>query len=437
MDRLEEQEVRATRIINYKTGLPERRHWSTGILKANIESLQDIWDHFRRRHDKLQRKSELRRHPYFTNKVFETTEREYKMILGFLYDEMSRLNQPLRNQMPQVPTAVQRTHLPRVELPKFSGAFEDWESFRDLFTSLIRQDTTLTGVQKLQFLKTSVQGSAKSTLDKLTITEANYEIAWQTLLKRYDNPRILVTQHLSTLASIPIIKREDSTALQDLMDTLNTKKAALRSLDCPVEHWDEIFVFFAVRALDPVTRRDWETSLGDSEDRVLYTKLSCFLQGRIHALKTNKLSKGHKTDSESSRKDNAKSQPPCQRPRHSSEMSFSTTTGPEPSSSKRVECMCNKQHYLATCPDFHSADIKRRRDMVTRLHLCYNCLRGGHLVAECPSMGRCLQCQSKHHTMIHQSIKRKAADAAQYDKNKRERVQNGNTATGNSKSTAD
>ena len=188
MDRLEEQEVRATRIINYKTELPERRLWSTGIIKANIESLQNIWDHFQRRHDKLQRSSELRRYPYFTNKVFEATEREYKMILGFLYDEMSPLNQPLRMPIPPAPTAAQRTHLPRVELPKFSGAFEDWESSRDLFTSLIGQDSTLTRVQKLQFLKTSVQGSTQSTLDKLTIIEANYEIAWQTLFKTVRQP---------------------------------------------------------------------------------------------------------------------------------------------------------------------------------------------------------------------------------------------------------
>ena len=220
------------------------------------------------------------------------------------------------------------------------------------------------------------------------------------------------------------------------MDTLNTKKASLRSLNCPVEHWDEIFVFFAVRVLDPVTRRDWETSLGDSEDRVLFTKLSCFLQGRIHALKTNELSRGHRMDRENSRRDNAKGQLPGQGSRHSTKMSFSTTAGPESSSSKRVECMCDKQHYIATCPDFLQADIKRPREMVARLRLCYNCLRGGHMVAECFSIGRCQKCQSKHHTMIHQSMKRKAADAVRCDKNKRERVQNCDTAAGNSRTTA-
>lgn len=47
-----------------------------------------------------------------------------------------------------------RTTLPRIELPQFSGQYEDWPSFRDLFQSFIWRDVETVLVEKLHYLKT-------------------------------------------------------------------------------------------------------------------------------------------------------------------------------------------------------------------------------------------------------------------------------------------
>lgn len=46
-----------------------------------------------------------------------------------------------------------RTTLPRIQLPQFSGRYEDWPPFRDLFTSLITNDQSISDVARLHYLK--------------------------------------------------------------------------------------------------------------------------------------------------------------------------------------------------------------------------------------------------------------------------------------------
>jgi hypothetical protein len=42
--------------------------------------------------------------------------------------------------------------LPRINLPSFFGRYEDWESFKDLFSSLVHDVASLPDSTKLQFL---------------------------------------------------------------------------------------------------------------------------------------------------------------------------------------------------------------------------------------------------------------------------------------------
>ena len=87
------------------------------------------------------------------------------------------------------------------KLPTWTGRADEWESYRDLFRSLIHSNKRLTGVQKLHYLKTSVQGEAKRAVNGITTTEANYAVAWQSLLDRYDNEHLLAQWHIYCLDS--------------------------------------------------------------------------------------------------------------------------------------------------------------------------------------------------------------------------------------------
>jgi len=79
-----------------------------------------------------------------------------------------------------------RTTLPRIQLPQFSGKYEEWHSFRDLFFSIIRKDTSTLLVEKLHYLKSCLKGEVELLVRSLPTTDENFDRAWKALLDYYD-----------------------------------------------------------------------------------------------------------------------------------------------------------------------------------------------------------------------------------------------------------
>nr|XP_029719013.1 uncharacterized protein LOC115261468 [Aedes albopictus] len=89
--------------------------------------------------------------------------------------------------------------LPRMNLPIFSGNYLEWQSFFDLFESLVHANPSLKDSQKLYFLKTNLDGEAASLISHLKIEDANYRTALDKLKSRYDKPREIANKHITTL----------------------------------------------------------------------------------------------------------------------------------------------------------------------------------------------------------------------------------------------
>ena len=236
--------------------------WTEGLLASRSQMLDRYWSSFEAAHVMLLQSDTPRAHPYFANKVHHRAEEAYITARGRLYDVGARLHpEPLARSTPAPDQTRGATRLPRITIPHFSGRREDWESFRDLFTSLIHEDSNLSNVDKLYYLKSHVQGDAKSALDDLQITEANYDIAWKNLEARYDHRRLLVKDHLKALKNLSPLRDESSASLQHLWDELRRHRDQLRVLGRPVDSWDDWLLLFAADAMDEVTRRDWEEEL--------------------------------------------------------------------------------------------------------------------------------------------------------------------------------
>lgn len=105
--------------------------------------------------------------------------------------EHTSLNQTIRGNDQPSTTSVDHVRLPQIKLQTFSGEIDEWLSFRDLFTSLIHWKTDLPDVEKLHYLKGCLQGEPRTLIDSLPITTANYQVAWDLLLKRYNNSKQL------------------------------------------------------------------------------------------------------------------------------------------------------------------------------------------------------------------------------------------------------
>lgn len=88
--------------------------------------------------------------------------------------------------------------LPKIEIPKFDGSYLNWPQFFDLYTQMV-QNQPIPPAQKLYFLKTNVTGDALNLIQHFHATDSNYNLAWNTLVDRFDNKRLLLTAQLSRL----------------------------------------------------------------------------------------------------------------------------------------------------------------------------------------------------------------------------------------------
>ena len=392
MDRLARQQPLAESIVNFKDDFLRVNQTITGgIVQANIETLREMWGSFQTRHRSLCRRGDLQATEYFSRDVHGITQRNYSTQLGYFYDELARRAPP-----PPESRGHSRFHLPKIDLPKFSGHHENWESFRDLFLSLVGSEASLTGVQKLHFLKTSVEGAAKAALEKLPITESNYAIAWDILVKRYENTRLLTLRHLNELSTLSVIVKEDPKSLQSLLDTVSSRRDALKSLGRPVQHWDD-FILYLTRALDPVTRNDWEKSTTKTDDMPTFNEILTFLQNRIRALRSSELIQ-------------TTVQAPASRSLLLAAKSRTKIQSLETSDGKvnaLPQCpVCEGRHSIMRCPDFLKLEVGQRRATSSRLMLCYNCLKSGYAAVHCSSNFVCKECRATHHTLLHESRKR-------------------------------
>ena len=154
-----------------------RGNIKTGYLRVRKELLNRYWTEFEQNYEGLRNAEALTEHVYITDNRYSMIEMNYSRVLGHLYDE------ELPGQLAPSPVTITPTgqlqrqvHLLKITLPAFSGLQEEWESFRDLFRSLVHIDPGLSRVQKLHYLISCVKGSAQDALHGLENTEANYTV---------------------------------------------------------------------------------------------------------------------------------------------------------------------------------------------------------------------------------------------------------------------
>ncbi|XP_076546670.1 uncharacterized protein LOC143305756 [Osmia lignaria lignaria] len=328
---------------------------------------------------------------YFVEDQFSICEERYQEAQDFMAETLYKVspspdnsapNGSFSNSMTSRPPA---THLPRIHLPTFEGAFEEWESFRDRFTSMVINNDTLSNVDRLHFLCSSLKGDASRAVSHLPVTENNFEVAWQIITSRYDNKRRLVSTHLNTLFSLPSVSSETPSELRSLRDNINISIQMLRNLQRPTEAWSDIIVFLGSQKLDRASRKAWEFNLGDSTEFPTYEEFDTFLEKRIRALEALPTSKREKPN-ESDKVKHLKSKP----------LSINSTT------TYKILCaVCKQNHLLYQCPTFLAKTPSERYNILKQQKRCVNCFSVKHAAVQCTSTHHCKECQQKHHTLLH------------------------------------
>ena len=62
------------------------------------------------------------------------------------------------------------------------------------------------------------------------------------------------------------------------------------------------------------------------------------------------------------------------------------------------------KHGTAYCQIFKHKSVPEKWNFVLAQGMCFNCLKGGHTVKQCPSQYSCQRCGKKHHTLLHLDV---------------------------------
>ncbi|XP_070167756.1 uncharacterized protein [Polyergus mexicanus] len=361
-------------------------------LKTRLALLETYWQRFVDGHYTLIKNEDASAAAYFKDDVYTRTEDNYVSAKTKITSTLRDASADVRQDSSATTASFMRQiQLPKISLPTFSGEQLDWESFRDLFRSLVGDVPDLAPVQKLQYLKASLTGEAAAIVTSVELSDKGYEMAWTELTSRYNNKRVLLTTHMRAFLNSAAIVKPSSTEIKRLISVALQARRSFASLQRPVDHWDDWFVHVTVEKLDSSSRLFWEASLQTSDEFPTFGQLQDFLHTRIRAL-----------DAASLKPMSAPAVATKAPDRKGKVNALTTSASGEQKSFKRCS-LCQGTHAFNYCSRFKALSVPQRREHVKKQGACFNCLRLKHGVSSCPSGSRCLRCQGKHHSMLHNS----------------------------------
>uniref|UniRef100_A0A6P7FJF0 Uncharacterized protein LOC114330028 n=1 Tax=Diabrotica virgifera virgifera TaxID=50390 RepID=A0A6P7FJF0_DIAVI len=261
------------------------------------------------------------------------------------------------------PTNTSNIKLPPLNLATFDGSFDQFLFFRDSFNSIINDDTSLSNVQKFHYLRLSLRRGIAA------------DIAWSLLIN---------VKHIKALFNLPLVTKESTQGLRQLLDNTQKHLRALEVLKRPTKHWDDLIIYLLTTKFDNSTRRSWE-SQNCKDNLPVLDDLLKFLKERCRILESLDNYNDNKQDQN----------PPLYTSNKSETRAFVSST------EDTFKCIfCHKEHKIYYCPDFLKLNSTNRLNNAKRLRLCINCRGTCHPTKDCRSTG-CRKCGKIHHTLLH------------------------------------
>ncbi|XP_055543437.1 uncharacterized protein LOC129728988 [Wyeomyia smithii] len=281
------------------------------------------------------------------------------------------------------PIPLSDLKLPLMKLPPFAGNYLEWQSFIDLFKSMVDSNPSIKDSQKLYFLKTHLSGEAATLISHLKIEDANYAPALAKLKARYDKPLEIAHKHIERFLNQQAMTSPSAQALRSLHDFSNEIVRALQAMQR--EDRDTWLLFILIGKLDSETKQLWYQKVTDMEEAGITLKaFLAFIDSRSFALQA--------------------AQPTRQRTIAASKLPIKpqykgATTLVATNTTSNCDVCAKSSHPLYQCGKFIHMSSEERLAVVSSHRLCRNCLRK-HPGEPCKS-GNCRKCGLLHHTILH------------------------------------
>lgn len=403
-------------------------------VQSRIDYLQSLWARFCEKHAELMSKAEQLESQKWYQRAYNYTEQLYLDVDAKLNGRLRQLrqeqnennvqnnpfinsndgihnesdipanqeqfNQQLHGSRTQEP--VRQVYYPykgsqRIENTwgYFNGNLLQWQGFHDRFVSEVHNNQTIANSYKFILLRDSLKDKAAAALGEWSSSDENYPEAWARVNQMFNRKYQTVHELMAKFKNLPALEKASSYMLQKLSNTTHEVVRQLKSLDCPVEHCDFVFVHGLQDKLDPDTQRVWE--LERKTEIPTLKKMLEFVDTQAKALcyMPSTERKEHR--------DNRNGRKRSSNEKSNDEKRKKSDSNKPDSGSKKTEqnkCkLCNENHRLYRCSKFLKLNLQARKKIVKDNQLCHNCLSPGHFSKDC-FLEACRRCNLKHNSAI-------------------------------------
>lgn len=255
------REMAQAKVARIKSVLPnaesEEIHLTLPQVKMYTKKLEAAYTEFTTNHQRIVENiaaSKRKKHDQCYLR-FEELHDEVSIALETIFEEISKpavASPPSQTIVNQQPLIVQQP-LPRV-IPTFDGKYEHWERFKIMFRDVVDQSNEPSRI-KLYHLEKALIGDAADIIDAKTISDGNYDRAWQLLEERYEDKRRIVHLHIGGLINVKKLSRENYNELRMLVESFISHVENLKFLGQEITGVSEqILVYLLAGALDDETK---------------------------------------------------------------------------------------------------------------------------------------------------------------------------------------
>jgi hypothetical protein len=317
----------------------------------------------------------------------QQTDPQWIQLMTMMANTQHQLanNQQQRNQRPGL-------RLPEISLQVFDGNIKNYRLFRDTFASVINR-SHLTETERFALLRSKLSGPAADAIAALDSVEENYEAAWATLDKTFDNERLTIETNFQSLKNLPT-SLDNSNSLLKLVQTFRGVRKNCQVLQVTADH---LLVFLTMQNFDSKTQMKFEERIGCDSRMPTGEMLIEFIE---HAYAVSLRNKNSFHSSSDERRKDKKPQAPITK-------AHGTTNETDARAPRKRKCfICSQEHLLKECPEFLSSTD--REALLRRFKICIYCLKHKFDFKQpCKSRNylRCDICQDQHVTEMHPTTK--------------------------------
>ena len=271
--------------------------------------------------------------------------------------------------------------LPKLTIQPFKGDLTTWTTFWDSYKAAIHDNASLSDIDKFNYLRSLLQGSALDAVSGLTLTAANYKEGISVLERRFGNKQQIVAKHMDILLNVdPVTSSHNLKGLRHLCDTIESQVRGLKSLGVSADSYGSLLSSVLLNKLPQELRLILSRGVGDDEWKL--DRLMELLEEEVQARE----------------RATASSQATSRRPVRGPPTAATLLTGGSETVQTPTCYYCQQSHLASNCGVVKTPDERKR--VLREKGRCFNCLRRGHVARQCRSKSKCTHCRGRHHSSI-------------------------------------